>query len=323
MTDVAALVRAAESRIRPHIVRTPVLESRFLGQALGSRVVLKCENLQRTGSFKVRGALNTVLALDDSTRAKGVATASTGNHGAAVAHAARVVGTRAVVFVPEHAIQSKVAAIRDLGAEIVVHGEDCVQSEAEARRWADANSVTYVSPYNDPAVVGGQGTVGLELAEQVDDLARVYVALGGGGLCSGIAGYLREASPSVQVIGCSPAASCVMIDSVGFGELRDLPSEPTLSDGTAGGVELDSITFPIVRDTVAEFVKVDEDAIRAAFADVIEHEKMLVEGAAAMAYGACRQHATEPVEGTTAIVLCGANVGVERLRAILDDDAPA
>jgi threonine dehydratase len=181
---------------------------------------------------------------------------------------------------------------------------------------ATQRGLTYVSPYNDPQIIGGQGTLGLELLDQVPDLAAVYVAVGGGGLASGVAGIIKALSRSVRIIGCSPAASAVMYHSLEAGEILDLPSEPTLSDGTAGGVEPGAITYDILADALDDFVTVEEDAIREAFIELIEVEHMLVEGSAAMAYAACKSHAGA-VDGTTAVILCGGNVGVDKLRAIL------
>ena len=316
MIDVAAEVAAAEVRIRPHLLATPAVPASGLSEELGSRVVLKCENLQHTGSFKVRGALNKVLSLAPGELARGIVTASTGNHGAAVAYAARIVGAEALVLVPDDANPSKLAAIERLGGRIRVHGRDSVESELEARTLAAERGATFISPYNDPAIIGGQGTLVLELLEQAGPLAAVYVAVGGGGLASGVVGAIKAHSPSTRVIGCSPSASAVMYHSLRAGRILQLPSEPTLSDGTAGGVEAGAITFDILARLLDDFVTVDEDAIRRAFLDLIEVEHLLVEGSAAMAYAACRQHAGA-AEGATAVILCGGNVGADKLRQVL------
>jgi len=315
--DVEAEVRAAEERVRPHLLTTPVVPSVGLTAEVGSPVVLKCDNLQHTGSFKARGALSKTLSLTAEERGCGIITASTGNHGAAVAHAARIVGADALVVVPDNANPSKLAMIERLGARIHVHGSDSVETEAAARKLAEERGMTYISPYNDPQIIGGQGTLGLELLDQVDSLAAIYVAVGGGGLASGVAGIIKAMSPSTRVIGCSPAASAVMYHSLEAGEILDLPSEPTLSDGTAGGVEPGAITFDILAGVLDDFVTVEEDEIRQAFLDLIEVEHMLVEGSAAMAYAAARAHAGA-VEGTTTVILCGGNVGTDKLKEILD-----
>jgi threonine dehydratase len=314
--DVAAEVQAAEARIRPYLLTTPALPAVGLSAEVGSAVVLKCENLQHTGSFKARGALSKTLALSADELARGIITASTGNHGAAVAHAARIVGAEALVVVPENANPSKLAAIERLGGRLEIHGTDSVESETGARAMARERGLTFISPYNDPQIIGGQGTLGLELLEQVESLAVVYVAVGGGGLASGVAGIIKALSPATRVIGCSPAASAVMYHSLRAGHILDMPSDPTLSDGTAGGVEEGAITFDVLDQLLDDFVIVDEDDIRAAFLDLIEVEHLLVEGSAAMAYAAARTHAT-PAQGTTAAILCGGNVGTEKLRGIL------
>jgi threonine dehydratase len=314
--DVAAEVRRAEQRIRPQLLTTPTVPAVGLSGELGSAVVLKCENLQHTGSFKVRGALNKVLSLTPGELERGIVTASTGNHGAAVAYAARIVGAEALIVVPDDANPTKLAAIERLGGRIRVHGTDSVESELQARALAAERAATFISPYNDPAIIGGQGTLALELLDQVDDLAAVYVAVGGGGLASGVAGIIKALSPSTRIIGCSPAASAVMHHSLEAGRILDLPSGPTLSDGTAGGVEPGAITFDILARLLDDFVTVEEDAIRGAFLDLIEVEHVLVEGSAAMAYAACRRHA-RAAEGSTAVILCGGNVGADKLRQVL------
>jgi threonine dehydratase len=316
--DVAAEVRAAEIRARPYLLTTPVVPAAGLSAAGGSAAVLKCENLQRTGSFKARGAVNKVLTLTDDELGRGIVTASTGNHGAAVAYAGGIVGVAPLVFVPRGANPSKLATIERLGGRIRVEGTDSVESELAARRYADEEELTFISPYNDRAVIAGQGTVGLELLDQVDGLGTVFVAVGGGGLAGGVAAIIKNVAPAVQVVGCSPAASAVMYHSLRAGRVLDLPSEPTLSDGTAGGVELGAITFDVLAATLDDFVTVEEDDIRGAFLDLIELEGLLVEGSAAMAYAAARAYSKRSA-GTTAVVLCGGNVGVERLHAILDD----
>ena len=314
--DVAAAVRSAEARARPHLLTTPVVPAVGLTAEIGSPVVLKCENLQHTGSFKVRGAVSKLLSLSPIELERGVITASTGNHGAAVAYAGAIVGVEPLVVVPEGANPSKLAAIERLGGRVECRGTDSVESELAARRLAQERGLTFVSPYNDPAVIGGQGTLGLELLEQVAGLEVVFVAVGGGGLASGVAGMIKAVAPSTRVIGCSPAASAVMFHSLRAGHILDMPSEPTLSDGTAGGVEPDAITFDVLAAHLDDFVIVEEVDIRRALLDLIDVEHQLVEGSAAMAYAAARAHASR-VDGTTAVILCGGNVGTEKLKGIL------
>jgi threonine dehydratase len=314
--DVAAQVRAAEARARPYLLTTPLVPAVGLTAEIGSPVMLKCENLQHTGSFKARGAVSKVLSLAEAELARGVITASTGNHGAAVAYAGALLGVEPLVVVPQNANPSKLAAIARLGGRIEVQGNDSVDSELAARRLAAERGLTFVSPYNDPAIIGGQGTLGLELLDQVGDLGTVFVAVGGGGLASGVAGIIKALAPATKIIGCSPAASAVMYHSLRAGRILELPSEPTLSDGTAGGVEPGAVTFDILGSVLDDFVTVEEDDIRDAFLDLVEVEHLLVEGSAAMAYAAARAHGRRE-SGTTVVILCGGNVGVENLRRIL------
>ena len=276
--DVVREVLAAEERIRPHVRVTPVEQSPSLSRAADAQVALKLECFQLTGSFKLRGAMSKVASL--SSEAPTVVAASSGNHGAGVAYAAATRGGRAIVFVPEGASPTKVEAIEAYGAEVRYEGTDSVISEHRARSFAEQEGLTYVSPYNDPAVVGGQGTIGLELSQQLETIDTIYIALGGGGLTSGVAGYLKSVNPRLEVVACSPENSKVMAESVAAGRVLELESQPTLSDGTAGGVELDAITFDLCSALVDRFVMVSEEEIRQAMRLLIARHHVLVEGSA-------------------------------------------
>lgn len=310
-------VEQADRRIRPHVLETPLLESPGLSAELRATVLLKLENTQATGSFKVRGAMARMLAVPAADRAGGVWTASTGNHGAAVAYAGARLGIRSTVVVPAGASESKLAAIRAWGADLVEHGADSVEAEAEARRRAAEAGVVYISPYNDPEVVAGQGTVAAELIRQADGFDAVVVAVGGGGLVAGIAGYLRAVGHPAAVVGCSPAASPVMYESVQAGRILDLPSEPTLSDGTAGGVEPGAITFPWCRALVDRWHLVAESDIAQAMREAIGRDHQLVEGSAGVALAAARALAGDFRGGRIVVILCGGNPGLATLRRIL------
>ena len=315
--DVRAEVLAAEVRIAGHVRRTPVESSHFLGAAGKCHAYLKLENFQRTGSFKFRGAMNKILALAPAQRKAGIVAASTGNHGVAIACAADLLGAPAVIFAPETARSSKLAAVRDFGAEVRQVGDDCLLAESAARTYARDEGLTYVSPYNDPEVIAGQGTIGRELEQQLENVDTLFVAVGGGGLVSGIGGYLKAVGRDVRVVACSPRRSAVMHDSLAAGRILDLPSEPTLSDGTAGGVEADSITFELCREVIDDFVLVDEDEIADAVRSIVVHHHTLVEGAAGVAVAAF-QREREGLEGQdVVVVLCGANMDVETLKGLL------
>ncbi|TDJ68604.1 MAG: threonine/serine dehydratase [Planctomycetota bacterium] len=314
--DVRAEVLAAEVRIAGHVRRTPVESSHFLGAAGKCHAYLKLENFQRTGSFKFRGAMNKLLALAPAERKAGIVAASTGNHGVAVACAADLLGVPAVIFAPETARSTKLEAVRDYGAEVRQVGDDCLVTESAARAHARDESMTF-SPYNDPEVIAGQGTIGRELEQQLENVDTLFVAVGGGGFVSGIGGYLKAVGRDVRVVACSPRRSAVMHDSLAAGQILDLPSEPTLSDGTAGGVEEGAITFDLCRDVIDDFVLVDEDEIADAVRSIVVHHHMLVEGAAGVAVAAFQKE-REGLEGQdVVVVLCGANMDVETLKGLL------
>ncbi len=308
---------AAEKRIRPYVKETPLELSLTLSDG-ATQVFLKLENLQHTGSFKLRGATNKLLSLSGTDKARGVVTASSGNHGAATAYAARKLGIQVLVFVPKQASITKIDAIKRLGAEVRLHGDDGVITERYARAYATENGMPYVSPYNDLAVVAGQGSVGVELATQCADLDAVFVAVGGGGLISGTAAALKSVNPQVQVIACSPANSAVMIESLKAGEILDLVSKPSLSDGTAGGVEENAVTFELCQSLVDDFVLVSEDEIKAALKSFMATQHLLIEGAAAVVLAAFEKTRKRFNGKKVALVICGANISLEDLKRVLE-----
>jgi threonine dehydratase len=315
--NVIKEVIEAEARIRPHVRETILDYSPYYSELTGGNVYFKLENLQFTGSFKVRGAMNKVLSLSPMERTRGVVTASTGNHGAATAFSLGQFEASGIVFVPEDAAPGKVRAIRRLGAEVRHYGNDGAITEARARQYAAEKGMTYISPYNDPRVIGGQGTIGVELVRQLNSIDRIYVALGGGGLISGIAGYLKSILPRVSIVGGSPANSPVMIESVKAGQILDMPSLPTLSDGTAGGVEPDSITFGLCRDLVDDFETVTEEEIKSGLRQYLQAHHMMIEGSAAVAIAACLKQKDRLAGKNVVVVLCGANISLQTLKQIL------
>ena len=335
MSTIAQRIEAAYARISPYIRETPVEHSPILSQLTGADVWLKLENLQLTGSFKLRGAINKLLSLSQAERDAGVVTASTGNHGAGTAYAVQQLGCKGIVFVPQGASPAKVDNIRQFGAEIRVHGIDSVETEIYARDYASQHDLTFISPYNDLDVMCGQGTIGVELARQVPNLDAVFVAVGGGGLMGGIAAYLKNLKFKIEnekleednfkfsilnspfIVGCQPVNSAVMAESVRAGRMLDLPSLPTISDGTAGGVELDTVTFPYCRDCVDAYALVTEDEIIAAMKLVIERHHTMIEGAAGVAVAALLKQGQTWRGKRVAVVLCGANISLSKLRVVL------
>jgi len=313
--DLRREVERAAERIRPHVRETPTEPAPALAAA-GARVFVKLENTQVTGSFKVRGALNKLLSLPAAVRERGVVAASSGNHGAGVAFAAASVSCPALVYVPESTPPHKVQAIAAQGAEVARFGDDCVVTEAHARAFADREGMTYISPYNDPAVIAGQGTIALELERQLESFDAVFAALGGGGLISGIGGYLKARGHAAEIVACSPENSPVMHRSLEAGHIVDMASLPTLSDSTAGGVEPGALTFDTCRAVIDRSILVSEAEISAALRRVLEGQHTLIEGAAAVAVAGFAQNAECFAGKRVAIVLCGANIGVETLRAV-------
>ena len=284
----------------------------------GANVFFKLENQQITGSFKFRGATNRLLTLDLDQRAKGCVVASSGNHGAAVACAMQRLGTSGVVFVPKQTSLAKVEKIKSYGGEVRFFGVDGLDTEQHARHYADDNGMFYLSPYNDEEVIAGQGTCGLEILEQLPDVDAVFIAVGGGGLAGGIGSVLKAHNPNIRVYGCQPRASAVMAQSVAAGEILDLPSAATLSDGTAGGIEPGAITFPLNQAVIDEWVIVDEDQIAAAMRLYIGREGHTIEGAAGVAVAGMLA-STAAIGGQNIVaIVCGGNITEDKLAAIMN-----
>lgn len=317
MIDIQGMVNAAEQRIRTHVHETPLELSPVLSELTGASVYLKLENLQLTGSFKVRGAFNALLAATNDERARGVVAASSGNHGAGVAYAAQTLGARSLVFVPEGTLQLKIQNIVRLGGEVRSFGADGGITEVHARAYAAEHSMMYVSPYNDPIVIAGQGTIGTEIARQLASVDVIVASIGGGGLIAGTAGYLKAVRPSIHALGVSAHNSKAMAESVLAGRIVETQHLPTLSDGTAGGLEPGAITLELCRTLVDEFVDATEEEISSALRLFVESEHMLCEGAAALAIAGLLR-AKEHVRGkNVVVVVCGANISAERLKEAL------
>ena len=309
-------IRDAESRIRPHIRETPVEQSWFLSQEGGAEVYLKLEHLQHTGSFKLRGASNRLRTLPPAALAQGVIAASTGNHGMAVCYAARQLRTRATIYMAQNAHPAKLALIRALGGEVVFHGDNPVHAELQARRVAEQTGVAFVSPYNDPAVIAGQGTIGIELERQLGAVDAVFISVGGGGLISGISSYLKAVNPKVRIVGCWPENSRVMYECIRAGTVIEYPEQPTISDSTAGGVETGAITLDLCRSLIDDSVLVSEDEILRAMKIVLERERWLVEGAAGVAVAAYRKRKDAYAGKRVVLLLCGRNIAPEKAQKI-------
>ena len=307
----------AFNRIQSHIRETPLDYSPYFSELTGANVYLKLENLQHTGSFKLRGAFNKLLSLSDDERRQGCVTASSGNHGAAVAYAMSKLGVDGVIFVPEQTSATKLDAIRRSGGDVRLFGTDGLDTETHARGYAGEHGMIYLSPYNDAAVVAGQGTIGVELARQLDPIDAVFIAVGGGGLISGVGSFLKSVNTRVRIVASQPAASDVMTRSVAAGEILELPSERPLSDGTAGGIEAGAITFDICREIVDDYVTVSEEQIADAMRAFMDSHHMLLEGAAGVAIAALIASPEPYRQQNVVVVICGANISRDPMKQVL------
>ena len=310
--------------VHEHAALTPLVEFRAASERAGSQVVVKCEHQQRTGSFKLRGALAKLHSIDADLRDLGVITASTGNHGLGVAHALQALGGRGVICVPEHASPAKLAALARYDVEIRTLGQEAGETEGLARALADEQGMPYISPYNDVDVIAGQGTLGEEILQQIGDrdFDALVLSVGGGGLISGVAATVKAARPDIRIIGASPANDATMAASVRAGTIIEIPTSPTISDGTAGGIEPGAVTFPLCTELVDEWVLVSEQDIYAALRLTIESEHQLVEGAAATAIGAAVQVGRARPGRTVVAVSCGANISANTLLTALEGSQP-
>ena len=303
MEDIRRAAAAGEGAIR----HTPIISSRTLSERVGGTVVLKAENLQRTGSFKLRGALAKIAALGAECAA-GVVTASAGNHGQAVAYAARSRGLRCEVFMPVQAPIAKVDAVRALGAVVHLVGESIEETLVAARELAQGSGLAFVHPFDDPAVIAGQGTVGLELLDDVPDLETVIVPVGGGGLIGGVAVAVKSARPRARVVGVQVAGCAPFAASLQAGHVVSAPSALTIADGIAvkrpGG-----LTLELARRWVDEVVVVEEDQVAEAIVFLLERAKLVTEGAGAVGVAALLDGRARPAaRGTTVAILSGGNV---------------
>jgi len=313
-------IDAACSRIYGLVRQTAVarlpLDSRVLAS---THAYAKLEQLQVTGSFKLRGATNKVLSLSPEAAAAGVVTSSTGNHGLGVSAAAKFRGIDAEVFLSSQVPEAKWKKIESYGARIRKIGDNPLDAELAARAAAEKSGRTYISPYNDWQVVAGQGTIGVELLQQIDGLDAVFIATGGGGLISGIGTYLRARSPQTEIIGCWPENSRVLYESLRAGKIVEYPESYTLSESTAGGVEPGSITFELARAAIHRGVLVPEDTILDAMKWARRHD-WTIEGSAGVALAAFFEEAARYEDKSVAIVFCGGNLSPE-VQARLDSAA--
>ncbi|CNF32774.1 TPA: threonine/serine dehydratase [Yersinia enterocolitica] len=312
MNTLFNAIKEAHQALRPQVRVTPLEYSPLLSQHSGCEIYLKCEHLQHTGSFKFRGASNKLRLLTDKQCQRGVITASTGNHGQAMALAGKLAGVKATIYAPEQAAAIKLEAIRALGGEVELIPGDALNAELAADSAAQQQGKIYISPYNDRQIIAGQGTCGMEMVEQQPDLDAVFVAVGGGGLISGIATVLKKLSDKTQIIGCWPANATSMYTSLENGKIQEVAEQETLSDGTAGGVEPGAITFALCQQLIDQKVLVSEQEIKDAMRLIAHTDRWMIEGAAGVALAAALKQAPLWQGRKVAVVLCGKNIVLKK-----------
>jgi len=315
--DVPRLVLEAIERCKDYLSPTPLEYSMYLSEQIEGEVWLKLDSMQRTSSFKFRGAINKILSLTEAELDKGVVSASTGNYALAVAEAVKIREHRATIYVAEDIEPSRLELLRSHGLDLVIHGKLAWDAEKEARRVAVEEDKIYVSPYNDPIVVGGQGTCGYEISKQLPDVDAAFFACGAGGLLTGSAGWLKSHNPDIEAIGVSPENSPVMYESMRTQKMVEMETFPTLADTCAGGVDLDSITLELCQRYVEEILLLTEREIEESIRLLFERHRLVVEGSGALAVGGLLKR-KERFKGKKVVAtVCGRNIDLDVFKRII------
>ena len=310
----------ARARIASGIRRTPLVASQSLSAPGSARISLKLETLQDTGAFKLRGATNFIRASGDAVRARGVVTVSTGNHGRAVAHAARCIGARAVICMSNLVPRNKREAIQALGAEVRIIGCSQDEAEVEAQRLVAEEGLTLVHPFDEPLVIAGQGTIGIEILEDQPEVDTVIVALSGGGLISGIALALKAANPRIRVVGVTMEQGAAMYESVRAGHPLEVEETHSLADSLGGGIGLENrYTFELTRDLVDDYVLVSESEIARAMRYLFRNERVIAEGGGAVSVAAVLADKVPDLRGNVICVVSGGNVDMTAFTRVISE----
>jgi threonine dehydratase len=311
MTLTLADIRAAHTRIRDRIHRTPVLTSATLDEKAGAQLFFKCENLQKIGAFKARGATNAVALLSDEDAKRGVVTHSSGNHAAAVARAAKLRGIPAYIVMPSNCPQAKVASVRRYGAEVILCEPTYAARESNAKSVVERTGAVFIHPFNDPRVMAGQGTLALELLEDVPDLTDILCPVGGGGLISGVSTAIKSINPEIHVFGVEPKGADDAAQSLAAGKIIPCTSPNTIADGLRG--TLGELTFEEIQRHVDGIVTVSEEEIVHAMRAIWEVLKIIVEPSGAVAYGALVDGQLDVPGRRVGIILTGGNLDLDSL----------
>lgn len=313
-------IRAARENIAGKVERTPAVQSQSLSDRAGHPVHLKLEHHQTTGAFKLRGASNAIAALSPQERSRGVVAASTGNHGRALAHAAKLEGMRAVICMSKLVPENKLDAIRRLGADIRIVGNSQDDAQQEVDRLVAEEGLVMLPPFDHPDIVAGQGTLGLEIMEQVPDAQAVLVPLSGGGLAAGVAAAVKGVSPGTKVIGISMARGAAMKASLDAGRPVQVEELPTLADSLGGGIGLDNrLTFAMCRDLLDDVILLSEEEIAAGIRHAYDQEREIIEGAGAVGIGALLAGKVK-ANGPIVLILSGRNIDMSLHRRIVCGD---
>ncbi|MBU2710778.1 threonine/serine dehydratase [Zooshikella harenae] len=318
MPVTQAMIDSAYKAIQPFIRTTPLDLSIGLSEITGVNIWLKKEHQQYTGSFKLRGALNCISHLSNEQKQLGVITASSGNHGLGVAMAGKITGTKVTVFVPKTTSEIKVEAIKNLGAKLEFVDGDVLTAELTGSSLAKETGSYYISPYNDPLVIAGQSTLGIEIHQQLPSAKAVFMSVGGGGLISGIGSFYKENRIDTEIVGCWPVNAPALLKCIEQGKINDVSEYPTLSDSTAGGIEADSITFPIAQKVIDQYYTVVESEISHAMHKLAAYEREIVEGSAGVALAAILQQAKKYHKKDVVVVLCGNNISFDKWIEVIE-----
>jgi threonine dehydratase len=309
--DLAARIEAAYDRIGSDILRTPLEFSPALSRLTGSKVYVKWEIEQRTGSFKFRGALNRIRSLTPAEKEKGVVSASTGNHGLGISRAAEMEGVGLTLVLPQNVASAKRNRLEKGGAEIIIHGASCEKAEVWGRELAARSGRKYISPYNDEEIIAGQGTIGREILEDLPDVEAALVPVGGGGLIAGIAGWLKRSGRTIEVYGVEPVNSAVVTASLTAGAIVEIVEEETIADAVAGGLEPGAITFPLCRELLDGMILVEETLIKRAMRLLWENHHRVVEGGGALGLAGLIKEPLRLAGKKVAVVASGGNIAPE------------
>ncbi len=311
------LILEAQDRLRKRVRHTELISSNHFSRQLGYPLLFKCENLQTTGAFKLRGAMNFMTARERSELSQGVTAASAGNHAQGVGYAADLLGVPAKIFMPESTPPQKVQATRELGADVVLTGANFDESFAAAQADSIRNGTVFIHPFDDPLVMAGQGTIGLEILKDLPDIANLVVPIGGGGLLAGIAMAVKEQNPAVRIIGVETAAAPCMYRAVHDNRIADVPLSVTIADGIAVK-KAGHLTMPVIRDLVDDLVLVEEEEIALSIVALLEKSKLLVEGAGAVSLAALLNNKVRGIRGKTVCLLSGGNIDVRTLALVVE-----